>query len=149
MDADSRAVFAFLESLQDAMYRLGEIQGHYALRGTRPERPFLVLSGRPFSIHEKESARQFHGSVALGILLRAADGREYQLGVDVLWDSERWTITTEAWVEADDGGQHLLRELPARSPADLNACRQQLKEAVEDLLRFEDLVPGGADSPGR
>lgn len=142
MDAPGQHVAAFLEALQDAMRRLGQIHGHFVGRGIAPRRPFLVLSGRPFSIGRGEPVRRFQGSVALGIHLEGADGREYELAVDVLWDAEGWTITTEAWVEAESGGQDLLRALPERTAADLGGAIQHLEAAVGDLVAFEDLVPG-------
>jgi len=145
MDAPSQHVAVFLEALQDAMQRLRQVHGHYVRRGTAPARPFLNLSGRPFSIHEREAIRQFHGSIVLGLHIKGSDGREYELAVDVLWDAERWTITTEAWVEADAGGQDILRQLPERTTADLTGCVAQLATAVDDLVRFEDLVPSRSD----
>ena len=123
------------------MSELDGIWNHYQRRGTRPKRPFLVLSGRPFRIHEGESTREFHGSVGLGLLVEGADGREYQLSVDVLWNADCWALTTEAWVEVESGGQTMLRELPERTATNLSACLQLLAAAVKDLVAFEDLVP--------
>jgi hypothetical protein len=142
MDAPSRSVAAFLESLQDAMKRLGDVWGHYLRHGTEPNRPFLVLSGSPFSIHEGDAVRQFRGCVALGLQVKGADGRKYELGIDVLWDAERWTVATEAWVEAGAGGQDLLRQLPERTAPDLDGCLAHLGAAVGHLVSFADLVPG-------
>ncbi len=142
MDNPSRSVAAFLESLQDAMQRLAQIHGHYVRRGTQPAKPFLVLSGRPFRVHEGAIVQRFHGSVALGLHVTGTDGREYELAVDILWDDERWTLQTEAWIDADAAGQEILRQLPQRTASDLDGCMRQLGEAVGDLLRFDDLVPG-------
>src|SRR3954467_7703885 len=112
MDADSRTVTTFLESLQDAMKRMrDEVWAHYQRLGARPGRPFLVLSGRPFSIYEKVSVRKFRGCIALGLLARGADDKEYDIAVEVLWDQQRWTIVTEIWRESEEG-QDLLRALP-------------------------------------
>jgi hypothetical protein len=151
MDTPSHYVATFLETLQDAMQQLTQLQHHYFDRGTRPDRPFLFLSGRPFSVYEGESVQQVQGSLALGLHIRGGDGREYELAVDVLWDAECWTITTEAWVEADTssdtsaktGGQELLRQLPKRRAVDLEICTKQVRAAVEDLAEFDDLVPSG------
>jgi hypothetical protein len=144
MDEAGRHATAFLESLQDAMRQLGEVWNHYQRRGTRPGRPYLVLSGRPFCVHEESAVREFHGSVAIGLHVRGTDGRKYELGIDVLWDSKGWTLMTDAWVESDDGGQQLLRELPERVASDSESCKHHLTEAVSDLLQFQDLVPGTA-----
>jgi hypothetical protein len=144
MDEAGRNTTAFLESLQDAMRRLGEVWNHYQCRGTRPHRPYLMLSDRPFRVHEESAVREFDGSVAIGLGVRGTDGKDYQLAIDVLWDSERWTLMTQAWVDSDDGGQELLRELPERVASDTETCKRHLTEAVSDLLRFQDLVPGGA-----
>jgi hypothetical protein len=147
VDDPGRHAAALLEALQDAMQRLGQVHAHYVRLGTAPARPFLTLSGRPFSVHEDGSARRFHGSIALGLHVTGADGREYELAVDVLWDAERWTITTEAWVEADAGGQDLLRRLPERSATELRVCIEQLAAAVGDLEGFDDLVPRKSPLP--
>jgi hypothetical protein len=138
MDEAGRNTTAFLESLQDAMRQLGEVWNHYQRGGARPGRPFLVLSGRPFRVHEKATVREFNGSIAIGL----HDGKEYELGIDVAWDSECWTLITEAWVESDNGGQQLLRELPQRVASDMESCKRHLTEAVADLIQFQDLVPG-------
>jgi hypothetical protein len=128
------------------MRRLGRIHGHFVGRGTAPRRPFLVLSGRPFSIQEGGSIRRFQGNVALGLDVEGADRREYELAVDVLWDAERWTITTEASVEAETG-QDLLRALPERTAVDLASAIQQLDAAVGDLVEFADLIPARPPAP--
>ena len=144
MDTPSHSVAVFLESLQDAMKQLGDVWGHYLRRGTQPNRPFLSLSGRPYSIHEGKMVRQFHGSVALGLQVKGSDDREYELIVDVLWDAECWTVTTEAWVEADEGGQAILRQMPECTATNLSACVEHIRTAISDLVGFEDLVPSGA-----
>ncbi len=141
MDAASRDAAALLRGLQEAREHLGAVWSHFTRRGARPGRPYLVLSGRPFTVHESGGARQFEGSVALGVLVRGADDREYQLGIDLLWDERGWAVTTEAWVEQPEGGQTRLRALPERTASTLHECLAHLEAAVEDLLRFEDLVP--------
>jgi hypothetical protein len=143
MDGASQDVAAFLGTLQDAMQRLGALWGHYLRRGTRPGRPILTLSGRPFTAHEAGNARQFAGCVTLALPVTGSDSKEYELTVDILWDERCWTISTEAWVEADDGGQRLLRQLTERSATDLGTCLVQVIAAIEDLVSFEDLVPRG------
>jgi hypothetical protein len=142
MDGPGRDVAAFLETLQVAMDRLGTIRNLYSRRGTRPGRPSLTLSERPFSVHEAGSVRQFDGCVTVWLPITGSDAREYELGVNIRWDERCWTITTEAWVDAEEGGQHLLRELPERPAVDLATCLEQIGAAVEDLASFEDLVPG-------
>jgi hypothetical protein len=141
MDGPSQDVASFLGTLQDVMKRLGTIWGHYLRRGTHPSRPFLTLSGRPFTIHEAGAARRFLGCVAVGLSVTGADSKEYELTVSIQWNEERWTISTEAWVEGNDGGQHLSRQLTERSASDLGACLEQVMAAVEDLVSFEDLMP--------
>lgn len=84
MDEAGRNTVAFLESRQDAMRQLGEVWNHYQRRGTRPDRPYLVLSGRPVRIHEKSTVREFNGNVAIGLHVRGSDGKEQ----DVLKSSE-------------------------------------------------------------
>jgi hypothetical protein len=140
MDAPSRSVVVFLESLQDAMEQLRSVWEHYLRRGARPHRPFLVLGGRPFTVHHKPAVRQFHGCVALGLQIDGTDGREYELGVDILWDTDCWTITTEARVTNEPAGQDILRRLPERTADNLSTCVQQLRAAIDELVNFEDLV---------
>jgi hypothetical protein len=41
-----------------------------------------------------------------------------------------------------DAGQDLLRELPSSTATDLRTCMEQLRAAVDDLTKFEDLVVG-------
>jgi hypothetical protein len=141
MDEAGRSVAGFLESLQDAMRQMDAVREHYQRRGTRPGQPHLVLSGRPFRVHENSAVREFNGCVSLGLIVRGADDREFDLGVSVMWDSELWTLTTEAWVESDRN-QDLLRALPERTASDPDTCRGQLTAAITDLLHFVDLVPG-------
>jgi hypothetical protein len=141
MDAPGRNVAAFLEMLQDAMKRVSVIWGLYQLRGSRPGRPFLALSERPYKIHRSGVSRDYSGSLALGIPLEGADGRGYRLVVDVLWDAQGFTVTTEAWRDGEEGAS-LLREYPARAADDLEKCAREVKQAVEDLKTFDDLVPG-------
>jgi hypothetical protein len=143
MDANSQHVITFLQSLQAAMLRLGEIQGHYIRHGAEPERPSLLLSGSPFGIHTGETVQLFGGCITLGLMVCGRDGRMYELFVEVLWDAGQWTILTEARVDNDeDDGSTLLRALPDRVAGDLDGCVSQLGEAVEDLAGFVDLVPG-------
>jgi hypothetical protein len=139
MDEPGRNAAILLEGLQDAMGQLRRIWNHYLRLGTQPGRPFLVLSVRPFTIHEGQSDRHFSGSVSIGLPVKGASGDEYELSVDLLWDDTNWTITTEAWVEAD-GGQSLLRELRERSAASLSSCLEHLRQAVDSLVDFQDLV---------
>jgi hypothetical protein len=68
------------------------------------------------------------------------DGREYELGVDILWDTDCWTITTEARVTNEPAGQDILRRLPERTADNLSTCVQQLRAAIDELVNFEDLV---------
>jgi hypothetical protein len=141
MDEASCHTIEFLEALQEGMCRLGDTWGYYVGRGARPARPFLVLSGRPFRVHEMGSSREFNGAISLGLEVKGADGKEYELSVGVLWSGERWTITTETAVVADAGGQSLLRELPERTAVDLSGCTEHLLSAIDDLVGFADLIP--------
>lgn len=62
MDEAGSNATVFLESLQDAMRQLGEVRNHDQGRGTCPDRPSLVLSGRPFRVYEKSTVREFNVS---------------------------------------------------------------------------------------
>jgi hypothetical protein len=129
MDIAGQSVTAFLESLQDVMQQLGEIWSQYVRHGTQPGRPVLNLAGPG------------HRALVLALIVKGSDGRECDLGVEVLWNPERWTIKTEAWVEVESG-QELLRELPERTTSDLDTCIEHIRAAVGDLASFKDLVPG-------
>lgn len=141
MDSSSLCVAEFLNSLQDAMTMLGEIRNHYQRLGTRPQRPYFVLSGRPFRIHETDAVRQFDGCLALGLHVKGVTDACYELGVDLLWDTDNWTVTTEAWGDSEAQGQELLRELPERRAGTLEECATQVKAAIYDLRKFADLIP--------
>jgi hypothetical protein len=136
MDTPSQNVTAFLEVLQDASRQLGQVWARYRQRGTQPNRPVLSLSRR-----ENETARGVLGSITLALPVRGTDGRSYDLSVELRWNSERWSITTGAWVDTD-AGQDLVRELPTYTATDLRTCMEQLRAAVDDLTKFEDLVAG-------
>ena len=136
MDTPSQNVTAFLEVLQDALRQLGQVWAHYRRLGTQPNRPVLNLGRR-----ENETARSVRGSIELALPVRGTDGRSYDLSVELLWNSERWSITTGAWVDTDVG-QDLIRELPTYTATDLRTCMEQLRAAVDDLTKFEDLVAG-------
>jgi hypothetical protein len=98
MDTPSQNVTAFLEVLQDALRQLGQVWAHYRQLGTQPNRPVPSLGRR-----EHETARSVRGSIELVVPIRGADGRSYNLSVELLWNSERWSITTCAWVDTDAG----------------------------------------------
>ena len=83
----------------------------------------------------------FSKGIELALPIRGTDGRSYDLSVELLWNSERWSITTSAWVDTD-AGQDLVRELPSYTATDLRTCMEQLRAAVDDLTKFEDLVAG-------
>jgi hypothetical protein len=136
MDTPSQNVTAFLEVLQDALRQLGQVWAHYRQLGTQPNRPVLNLGRR-----ENNTARSVRSSVELALPIRGTDGRSYDLSVELLWNSERWSITTSAWVDTDKG-QDLVRELASCTATDLRTCMEQLRAAVGDLTKFEDLLAG-------
>ncbi len=140
MTPESENVTGFLESLQARMEQLQHIWSVYSETGAQPGRPHLTLSGRPFSIGVKGEPVEYRGSLAMGLIIAGQDGREYDIGVDLMWDEEKWIISTQAWVEGDAGGQDLLRELPQRSACDLQRCIEQLEAAIADLASFTYLV---------
>jgi hypothetical protein len=139
MDDRSHTVAEFLTALQKGMERLEDVWSHYAALGARPHKPYLILSGRPFRLHEGDETREFDGSVALGLLITAPDDRVLELGVDVLWRDDGWTLLTEAW-EEDVKEQRLRRALPERHAGTLRACIEHLAEALADLERFDELL---------
>jgi hypothetical protein len=139
MDAPSQSVAAFLETLQDAKQRLHEIRMQYHRRCGRSGPEIWSVGGR---------ARDAHGGL-LGVDLPVVgrDDRRYELAVEIAWNTERWTIRTEAWVDAEAGGQERLRALPERTASDIHTCMAQIRAAVDDLASFADLVPGEAGQP--
>ena len=129
MDTQSRNVVVFLEALVREMRRLAqEVKMHYAhgLGGRMPRMPVLALAGR---------------SLVLALPVKGADFAEYELAVDVTWDSEQWTITTGIYRDSDRGGQETLRMLPERSASDLETCLEHVHAAISDLTKFSHLIP--------
>jgi|SRR5215471_2109720 len=129
MDTRSRNVVVFLDALGREMRRLAqEVKSHYAYRrsGRTPRMPVLALASR---------------GLVLALPVKGADGAEYELAVDVTWDSEHWRITTGIYRDADRGGQETLRMLPDRSASDLEACLEHVHAAISDLTKFVDLIP--------
>jgi hypothetical protein len=139
MDDRSHTVAEFLTALQRGMERLEDVWSHYAKLGARPHKPYLTLSGHPYSVHAGGEARQFDGAVAMGLLVTTADDRVLELGVDLLWRDDGWTLLTEAW-EEDVKDQRLRRALPQRHAGTLRAALEHLADALADLERFDDLV---------
>ncbi|MDY7232651.1 hypothetical protein [Hyalangium rubrum] len=143
MDGPSQSVATFLTALQDARTQLTTHRNAFARHGLRVE-TYFVLGGRPFTVLENETQRVFSGTISLGLLVTGANRREYQLGVDLMWDEQQWTLQTEAWVEAETEGMNFLRGLPERTADTLPQCLEHLRAAIEDLSTFADLVPVSA-----
>jgi hypothetical protein len=140
MDTESKNVARFLEALQMSRERLSEVLcNQLILEGAVSATPFLVLSGRPFKVHNSNSVREFSGSVALGVLAKPKIGEDVEFGVDILWDENGWMITTEVYVDYDKG-QKLLRSFPEKYVGNLNDCLVHLEEAISGLLTCVNLV---------
>ena len=140
MSPDSANVAAFLTTIQDCQQRLRQLRGGYLAAGASRVDPVFALSGRPFAVHAGANKTEYDGCLTLGLVVRTADGREYDLEVDLLWTDRTWRIDTAARADEDGRGRRLVRELPQRTPADLPSCLQQLQAAVTDLAVFEDWV---------
>lgn len=140
MTADSASVATFLAAVQDCRERLRRLRGRYLAAGASRVDPVFNLSGRPFTVHEGESSTEYDGCLTLGLVVRNAEGREFDLEVDLLWTDPTWRIDTSARADEDDGGHRPVRELPQRNAADLPSCLEQLRAAVDDLAVFEDWV---------
>jgi hypothetical protein len=133
MDAASNNVTGFLEALQDERERLvSALYNELILSGASSATPFLVLSGRPFKIHDRDAVRKFSGSIALGIHARPKHGEAVDFAVAVLWDESDWLITTEIYADCESG-QRLLRSFPERRATARDECMAQLREAISDL----------------
>ena len=141
MDEASRNASVLLEALHDFQCELWDVCGHYRRRGNEALRPYVVIGGRPFRIHEPDRVREFRGCLALGLRVIGADGKQYELGLDVLWDDDGWTVVTDVGVEAETGGTTFLREIPERHARRLDECIEQVHLAIRELPTFEDLVP--------
>lgn len=140
MDTESKNVARFLEALQTSRERLGTILcKELILKGAVSATPFLVLSGRPFKVHDADSVREFSGSIALGVQAKPKTGEPVEFGIDVLWDKTTWLITTEIYVECDEG-QKLLRSFPEKYTANLDDCLVFLEAAIFELLTCVNLI---------
>ena len=109
------------------MGQLSDIRSLYNSRGAAPGKPHL--SARPFRVTDDGVTTSFRGAMAVGLIVTGHDGREYNMLVQLLWDDEGWAIDTQAWVEADDGGQELLRETSTSWVGRMRSRRRQCREA--------------------
>ena len=100
------------------------------------------MGGSPFRIHEAEDIRVFSGCIAMGIGVKGTDNKDYDLGIEILWDEANWTICTEVWVKNEEGGSTRLCELPERFAIELSDCLNQTQDAIEDLFGLQTFVPG-------
>jgi hypothetical protein len=137
MDERNEVVFNFLHALQDAMTQLGDVWNFYKEKGAHPKKPFFTLSGRPFKIHNNDQV--YHGAIAFGLIVHSPEGKEYDIGIDVLWNDTGWVIETEAWVESENN-LDLIRALPSFQCSDLNNAINHIPEAIRSLYGFEDLI---------
>ena len=141
MDEASRNAASFLEALHDFQRELWDVCLHYRRRGNQANRPFVVIGGRPFRILEPDRVREFRGCLALGVTVIGADKKEYELGLDIVWNDDGWTVDTDVGVEDEMGGTTFLRDTPERHARSLDECIEQVHLAIRDLPTFEDLVP--------
>jgi hypothetical protein len=58
------------------MRQLASVWRLYNEAGATPSRPHMNVSGRPFSVSEKDHVSVYTGSLVLGLLIRGRDGRE-------------------------------------------------------------------------
>lgn len=87
MDTESKNVARFLKTLQTSRERFRTVLcNELILKGAASATPFLVLSGRPFKVHDADSVREFSESVALGVQAKPITGEFVEFGIDVLWD---------------------------------------------------------------
>jgi hypothetical protein len=142
MDGPSLHIVEFLGALQEARMRLSPFWNQLMSRGVVPaEGSLFGLSASPYGVHDGASSRVFLGCIFVGLAVRGTNGQRYELVVELLWDAQGWTLTTEAWGEGDDGYNTLLRALPERTAGELPSCLEQLRSAVDDLATFNDLIP--------
>lgn len=141
MDTASANVVTFLTNYQDRMAQLGELSQVYMRAGAAKTKVATNLSGRPFTVHGGESATAYDGGIAFALYVWATEkAPEYELLAMLCWRDDAWVIETEVWVEADNGGSTLLRELPPRTATDLTSCLAQLEAAIADFPSFKDCV---------
>jgi hypothetical protein len=139
MDPSSQKVIAFLSQAQHSMSRLRELSQQLSEQGARPESPVINLSGSPARIRDNDPSRSFDGCIAFVLPVMTADGKDYELGVDVFWDETRWTLLTEFAVEGVDDWE-VLHTWPERYADELDSAIDQLRAAVEDLFGVGSLL---------
>ena len=100
---------------------------------------FQALFGIDFEIHPGEVVAMIGANGAgKSTFLRTvcgllkADRNAVEFEVDILWDSEKWTICTEVWVDSDNN-QELLSSFGERYAMTLDECLTQLRAATSDL----------------
>jgi len=64
----------------------------------------------------------------MGIGVKGSDNKEYDLGIEVLWDEANWATR--------------LCELPESSSIELSDRLNQAQDAIEDLFGLQTFVPG-------
>jgi hypothetical protein len=133
MDPSSQNVIAFLSQAQHSMSRLKELSEQLTSQGAKPEAPTISLSGSPVRIRANDPSRSFDGCIAFVLPVMTADGKDYELGVDVFWDETGWTLLTEYAVEGADDWE-LLHAWPERQADELDSALDHLRAAVEDLF---------------
>ena len=132
MDTASENVIRFLEALQISRDRLiATLWNSLSVRGDKPGAPFLVLSGRPFRVHDLEG-HEYVGSVSLGLRATPSERAPVDFTVEVLWDKRGWIVQTEVWVDSQNN-QDLLQRFPERRAETLNECLLHIEAAVSDL----------------
>lgn len=139
MDEQNQVVFKFLNALQNAMDQLGDVWSFYIKKGAQPEQPYLKLSGSPFKTHNDDQIQIYHGAIAFGLIVHSPKGKEYDIGIDIMWNDTGWIIETEAWVESENN-QDLIRELPKHQCSDLDDAIKHISDSIKGLFSFEDLI---------
>jgi hypothetical protein len=134
MDQASQDTIKFLSALQQTHVPLLHIWNSYTRRGVKLVTKFQHMSGT-----RSDPSSEILGTILLGIVVELRNGNEFDMPIKISWDTQKWIIQTEVWIELDDD-QELIKAFPKKYSETLDECLSNLQIALQELASCEDLV---------